>query len=201
MFGLLWAQLEHHIATGYGVSDKTYASTFEKLLYGIEQGRCALPILWALLNQLCLTSLGDTFDCIILVSVNGEAGHVRPGDSGVRNDDTTMDPVPVEVTDLTQSEEDLIGQMQVIIQFFLDLLQVTGGDLAPEKCVWFFICHRCKHGKARLLTVQDSYRGIKIASRSTGTVSGVKRKAPEEGHRTLEFKYMATESILLKRKQ
>jgi hypothetical protein len=60
---------------------------------------------------------------------------------GVTNDDTTMDPVPVEVSDLTQSEEELIGQMQTIIQFFLDLLQVTGGDLAPEKYVWFLICH------------------------------------------------------------
>jgi hypothetical protein len=29
--------------------------------------------------------------------------------------------------------------------------------------------------------------GIEITSRSTGTVSGVKRKALEEGHRTLEF--------------
>jgi hypothetical protein len=46
MLGLLWDQLEHHIATGYGVSDKTYSSTLEKLLYGIDQGRCASQILW-----------------------------------------------------------------------------------------------------------------------------------------------------------
>jgi hypothetical protein len=45
-----------------------------------------------------------------------------------------------------------------------------------------FICHRWKHGKARLLTVQEYHRGIEITSRSTGTVSGVKRKAPEEEH-------------------
>jgi hypothetical protein len=32
--------------------------------------------------------------------------------------------------------------MQDIIQFFLDLLQVTYGDLAPEKCVWYRIFHR-----------------------------------------------------------
>jgi hypothetical protein len=32
MIGLLWAQLEHHIATGYVVSDKTDSSTLEKLL-------------------------------------------------------------------------------------------------------------------------------------------------------------------------
>jgi hypothetical protein len=79
--------------------------------------------------------------------------------------------------------------MQTIIKFFLDLLQVTGGDLAPEKCVWFLICHRWKNGKARLLTMKKSNRGIEITSRSTGTVlvSGVKREAPEEGHRTLRF--------------
>jgi hypothetical protein len=107
-----------------------------------------------------LTALGEKFDCIRLVSVDGVAEHVRPGDSfvedtttGVTNDDTRMDPVPVEVLDLTQSEEELIGQMQNIIQLFLDLLQVTGGELAPEKCVWFLICHRWKHGEARLLTV------------------------------------------------
>jgi hypothetical protein len=35
--------------------------------------------------------------------------------------------------------------------------------------------------------VQDSHKGIKITSRSTGTAYGVKRKAPEEGNRTLVF--------------
>jgi hypothetical protein len=27
MLGLLWAQMEHHVCTGFGVSDKTYGST------------------------------------------------------------------------------------------------------------------------------------------------------------------------------
>jgi hypothetical protein len=35
--------------------------------------------------------------------------------------------------------------------------------------------------------VQDSHRGINITSQSAGAVSGVKRKAPDEGHRTLGF--------------
>jgi hypothetical protein len=105
MIGLLWAQLEHHIATGYGISDNTYSCTLDKLLYGIGQGGCASPILWALLNQLLLTALVDKFDCIRLVSVDCAAEHVRPGDSfvddtttGVTIDDTTMEPVPVEVS-------------------------------------------------------------------------------------------------------
>jgi hypothetical protein len=35
--------------------------------------------------------------------------------------------------------------------------------------------------------MKESHMGIEITSRSTGTVSGVKRKSPEEGHRTLGF--------------
>jgi hypothetical protein len=77
--------------------------------------------------------------------------------------------------------------MEEIIQFFLDLLQVTGGDLTPKKRVWYPISHRCKDGKPRLLQNHSSHRGIKIISRSTNTESGVKRKAPDEGNRTLGF--------------
>jgi hypothetical protein len=148
MLGLLWAQLEQYIATGYGVSEKTYSSTLEKLLYGICQGGCTLPIIWALLNQLLLTALGDKFDCIRLIAVDGVEEHVHPGHAfvddttaGVTNDDTKMEPVDAEVTALTLSKEELIGKMQTIVQFFIDFLQVTGGDLAREKCVWFLICH------------------------------------------------------------
>jgi hypothetical protein len=57
MLGLLWAQLEHHVATGFGVSAASYKITMDKLLYGIGQGICSSPIVWALLNQLLLTAL------------------------------------------------------------------------------------------------------------------------------------------------
>jgi hypothetical protein len=70
MLGKLWEKLEHHISTGFGVSDISYSSTVEKLLYGIGQGSCSSPILWALLNQLILTSLEEKYECITLVSVD-----------------------------------------------------------------------------------------------------------------------------------
>jgi hypothetical protein len=105
MLCLLGAQLEHHTATGYIVSDKTYSSTLEKLLYRICQGGYSYPFLWALLNQLLLTALGVKFDCMILISVDGVEEHVHPGDAfvedtttGVTNYDATMEPVDVEVT-------------------------------------------------------------------------------------------------------
>jgi hypothetical protein len=153
MLGLLWAQLEHHVATGFGVSYASYKSTMDKLLYGIGQGSCSSPIVWALLNKLLRTDLGEEFDCISLVSVNGRTTDTRPGDSfvddtttGATDDNHNIDPIPSTVRGLTQEEDSLVAQMEVIIQFFLDLLQATGGDLATEKCAWYLIGHRWNKG-------------------------------------------------------
>jgi hypothetical protein len=120
LLGSLWAQLEHHICTGFGVLDKSYSSSLDKLLYGIEQGSCSSSILWALLNQLLLTALGENFDCIHLISIDGSSN-------------TTRQPTDHDVKDLTDEEGKLVARIEDIIQFFLDLLQVTGGDLTPEK--------------------------------------------------------------------
>jgi hypothetical protein len=56
--------------------------------------------------------------------------------------DTERELVPLEETDLTIDEVVLIYQVQVAMQFFLYLLQVTWGDLEPEKCAWYLIPHR-----------------------------------------------------------
>jgi hypothetical protein len=153
MLGLLWASLEHHVATGFRVSDASYKITTDKLLYGIDQGSCSSPIVWALLNQLLLTALGEDFDCISLVSVDGRTTDTRHGDSfvddtttGATDDNHNLDPISSTVRRLTQVEDSLVARMEVIIQFFLNLLQVMGGDLAPEKCTWYLIGHRWNKG-------------------------------------------------------
>jgi hypothetical protein len=129
MLGLLWAQLEHHVATGFGVSDASYKSTMDKLLYGIVQGSCSSPIVWALINQLLLMALGEEFDCISLVSVDGITTDTRPGKT---DDNHNLEPIPSSVRGLTQEEDSLVARMEEIIQFFLDLLQVTGRPNFPH---------------------------------------------------------------------
>jgi hypothetical protein len=135
------------------------------------------------LNQLILTALGETFEYITLVSFDKSKTSTIPGDSfvdgttmGVTSDDTNREPVPIDETELTSDEEDLVEQMQVVIQFLLDLLQVTDGDLAPEKCVWFLIAHRWKNGLPLFLRKRESRRGKEITSNATGKSSGIKRK-------------------------
>jgi hypothetical protein len=114
----------------------------------------------ALLNQLLLTALGEEFDCISLVSVDGRTTDTRRGDSfvddtttGAKDDNHNLDPIPSTARGLTQEEDSLVAQMEVIIQFFLDLLQVTGGDLAPKKCAWYLISHRWNKGVSKLIQV------------------------------------------------
>jgi hypothetical protein len=194
MLGLLWAHLEHHVATGFGVSDASYKITTDKLLYGIDQGSCSSPIVWALLNQILLTALGKELECISLVSVDGRITDTHPGNSfvddtttGATDDNHNLDLIPSTARGLTQEEDSLVARMEVIIQFFLDLLQVKGGDLAPEKCAWHLIGHCWNKGVSKLIQVEPQHRSITMTSRSSGLISGIKRKSPTEGHHTLRF--------------
>jgi hypothetical protein len=119
MLGLVWAQMEHHVCTGFGVSYKTYGSTIDKLLYGIGQGSCASPIIWALINQLLLIALGEKFTCIVLVVIDGIEEHIYPGDSfvdetttGTTKDDSELEPIHNDQYELTTSEETSIAKME-----------------------------------------------------------------------------------------
>jgi hypothetical protein len=102
--------------------------------------------------------------------------------TGTTDDDVTKDPVPIDENELTSDEEAMVKRMEDIIQFFLDLLQVTGGDLAPEKYVWYLIAHRWNKGVPTLLANKTTHRGIVMKSKATGTISAVNRKAVSQGH-------------------
>jgi hypothetical protein len=67
------------------------------------------------------------------------------------NDDVSSLPVDACEQGITEEEDKLVAKMETIIQFFLDCLQVTGGDLAPSKCTWYLISHHWKDGIPRLL--------------------------------------------------
>jgi hypothetical protein len=128
------------------------------------------------------------------VSVDGTTTDTRPGDSfvddtttGATDDNHNLEPIPSSVRALTQEEDSLVARMEDIIQFFLDLLQVTDGDLAPEKCAWYFIGHRWNKGVTKLIQIEPQHRSIAVTSRSSGQVSRIKQKATTEGHRTLVF--------------
>jgi hypothetical protein len=77
--------------------------------------------------------------------------------------------------------------MEEIMQYFLDLLQEIGGDIAPDKCAWFLIVFRWKDGKVKMVQINKSHKGINLTSKSEGTAVGIKWKALIDNHRTLVF--------------
>jgi hypothetical protein len=49
--------------------------------------------------------------------------------TGTTNDDPKLRSISTDRAELTMSEDALIEKTEEIIKFFIDLLQVTGGDL------------------------------------------------------------------------
>jgi hypothetical protein len=141
-----------------------------------------------------MTVLEEKFERTHLAEVDGVTTHSHTGEcfvddtaSGVKNNDVTMDPEESTETALAPEKVTIITNMEEIIQSFQDCLQVTGGDLAPEKCVRYSITHWWKDELPRMLQLHPDQCGIKIILKATSTVSGVKRKAPDEGHKNPGF--------------
>lgn len=75
--------------------------------------------------------------------------------------------------------------MQNIIQWFLDLLQVTGGDLALHKCAWMFTSFRWRQGRASFLPIHTDHDNILVQNSITTKTTKIKRLHPTKGLRTL----------------
>jgi hypothetical protein len=75
--------------------------------------------------------------------------------------------------------------MKKMIQFFLELLQVSGGDLNISKCACFTVFHRLKGGRAMLLQTHGSHPTMNITHPSSGELKNITRKNPNESHRAL----------------
>jgi hypothetical protein len=101
------------------------------------------------------------------VSYERKTTDTRPGGSlvddrttGTTDNNNNIEPIPSSVTELTQEEDGLVTRMEEIIQFFLDLLQVTGGDLAPE--------NRSPLEKERYKTAWINFHYIEVIRTSIG---------------------------------
>jgi hypothetical protein len=62
--------------------------------------------------------------------------------TGATTDDCNTEPTDKDIKELTDEVEKHVARIEDIIQFFVDLPQVTGGDLAPKKYVLYLISHR-----------------------------------------------------------
>ena len=123
-------QMQHHLRTGYGISDKTYGKTLQhgKPTQGSGQGNGASPTIWVmmstpLLNMMRTEKLGAHF-----ISPLTKEKIQFVGCSFV--DDTDLVCTSFDSDDTL---EDLHPQMQRAINTWEGGLRATGGALVPEK--------------------------------------------------------------------
>jgi hypothetical protein len=107
--------------------------------------------------------------------------------TGATDDEHHLKPISSSVSDLTPEEESLVIIMEDTAQFFLDFLQVTGGNLSTENCQWYLIGHHWSKGVPKMIQMEPQHRLISMTSRASGQVSGIKKKSSMEGHQTLGF--------------
>jgi hypothetical protein len=137
----------------------------------------------------------------ILVSVSGIIQHKWIGEGLIDNADlaasaqSSTENTSSINKQFTYDESALFFKMQKILQFFLELPQVAGGDLNIEKCACFTVFHRWTGSKATLLKIQDSHPLMKITHAHYGELKTITKKDPTESHRALGW-MMTTECVL-----
>jgi hypothetical protein len=99
--------------------------------------------------------------------------------------DTPLKRPHLETNNLHPDESALFVMMQKILQFYLDILQVAGGDLNIAKCACFTVFHRWSGGKATLLKIQDLHPMMNITHPHSGELKTITNKDPTDAHRAL----------------
>jgi hypothetical protein len=134
-----WSGRKCHVKTAFGVSARSYSSTLEKLLYGLGQGSTPATDIWGIIHGLVMNALALSLTGILIISIAKRRQHERIGEGfidytglGTTNPySTTINPTRMKA--LKNEERELHTNANGILQLFLDLLNVIGGDLRSGK--------------------------------------------------------------------
>jgi hypothetical protein len=140
ILGLTWINRKCYIKTGFGVSERFYQSTEENHTFGLVKVSTAAADIWCIIHGILMHTVATYFICIILVSVSGITQHKRIGEGLI--DDTGLAASALLSNETASSrnkqfkpdESALYLNMQTILQFSLDLLQVARGNLNIATC-------------------------------------------------------------------
>jgi hypothetical protein len=148
MIGLTWRKRKCYIKTGFGISERYYKSPPYKQSFGLGQGSTYASDIWCVIHGVLMHTLALAYIGFAIYSVSSNIIHKCIGEGQI--DDTGLvvssqsstEITPTRTKRFTKDEDLLFARMQKIIQFFLELLQVSGGDLNISKCACFTVFHR-----------------------------------------------------------
>jgi hypothetical protein len=196
IIGLTWRKRKCYIKTGFGISERYYQPSPSKQSIGLGQCSTAASYIWCVINRVFMHTLASSYIGFAMFSFSSKIIHKRIDECLI--DDTGVVVSSQSFTEITSTcvkrftpdENSLCYRMRRMIQFFLKLLQVAGGDLNISKCSCFTVFHFWKGGRAMLLRTHDSHQNMNIAHPSYGELKHITCKNPNEVHRALGW--MAT---------
>ena len=166
MFGAIQMAI-HTVRTVFGDSSGTYswsAGDFDLPPQGTGQGHGAGPQIWSVLSSIIFSILTDLgFSSEFINALTTEMFRL----SGFAYVDDC------DLVQLGPSITAVIAQTQAALSKWEDLIQVTGGSLAPVKCWWYLVDHKWSNSKWKTIDPDESHD--LIAHDNTGTPQTIKR--------------------------
>jgi hypothetical protein len=139
MIGKTWSRRKCHVKTAFGISTNSHSSTLANLLYGLGQGSTPATDLWGIIHGLVVNALALSFIGILIISTSKQHQHEHIGQGFIYDTGLgTTSPHSTAITQatmkaLTIEERELHTNANGTLQFFLDLLNVIGGNLHSGK--------------------------------------------------------------------
>jgi hypothetical protein len=159
--------------------------------FDLGQGSTSASNIWCIMHGILIHTVPKYFVGIILVSVSGRIQHTNVGEGLI--DDTGLaysaqsstEFFSTKIKDFPPDESILFDNMQKMLQFFLELIQVAGGDLNISKCACFTVFHIWCGGRSSLLKIKASHPLMTITHPHTGKIKNIVKKDPGQAHRAL----------------
>ena len=127
------SNMQRSIRTSHGASQQSYNQVeYEPILNGEVQGKGDVPSIWSLESQILIQAHHDMCHGIELISANKHKRSKRNNDVFVDDTDnwaecTSMRPDSATIT---------VTTLTAAAQAWADILAVTGGAIAFDKCKW-----------------------------------------------------------------
>ena len=167
---------EFFIQTANGISQKGYKDEENYPLYGMGQGLAWSGPAWILMsNTICNAKKKSCKGMFFQDPLNGEVIH--------KCQDMFVDDL-ASGTNYSSANVTVMQQGRKNLQEHVNLVNVTGGDIALEKCWFYHVDWEFENGAA-VAKAMDGSKILRIKDPSTGSIIQISQLDVDDEHKTL----------------
>ena len=172
-------EVQYKLKTGLGTPTSSYRHSLISPIYGTGQGSASSPVIW-------LVILNHLMECHDELSHGASYTNYTADNSIKINVVGFVDDCSCQVNnhgDQLVSNATLLSLMAREAQMWRDLLQVSGGELSPNKCSYHFTYYSFSSSGTPCLTVPSNDPSIVLQLKNASQV--IRHLSPFSTHKTL----------------